>query len=84
MVTHDMPGHSVLTIGGAIANDIHGKRIILTVRFVNCVISFTILLAMGIQLIHRGAKTSDLFWANFGGLGIVGRDTNGNDQTKER
>src|ERR1700761_1598921 len=66
------PGTKFVTIGGAIANDIHGKAHHIDGSFVNCVISFTILLANGSVVTASRTENSDLFWANFGGLGLLG------------
>ncbi len=66
------PGTKFVTIGGAIANDIHGKAHHIDGSFVNCVISFTILLADGTVLTASRTENEDLFWANFGGLGLLG------------
>lgn len=66
------PGTKFVTIGGAIANDIHGKAHHIDGSFVNCVISFTILLADGNKVEASRTENSDLFWANFGGLGLLG------------
>lgn len=66
------PGTKFVTIGGAIANDIHGKAHHTDGSFVNCVLSFTILLADGRVLTASRSENSDLFWANFGGLGLLG------------
>ena len=66
------PGTKFVTIGGAIANDIHGKAHHIDGSFVNCVLSFTILLADGTTAEASRTENSDLFWANFGGLGLLG------------
>jgi decaprenylphospho-beta-D-ribofuranose 2-oxidase len=66
------PGTKFVTIGGAIANDIHGKAHHIDGSFVNCVESFTILLADGTTVEASRTENSDLFWANFGGLGLLG------------
>jgi decaprenylphospho-beta-D-ribofuranose 2-oxidase len=66
------PGTKFVTIGGAIANDIHGKAHHIDGSFVNCVISFSILLADGRRLTASRTENADLFWANFGGLGLLG------------
>ena len=66
------PGTKFVTIGGAIANDIHGKAHHIDGSFVNCVLSFTILLADGTTLEASRTENPDLFWANFGGLGLLG------------
>ncbi|HMH32429.1 MAG TPA: FAD-binding oxidoreductase [Puia sp.] len=66
------PGTKFVTVGGAIANDIHGKAHHIDGSFVNCVESFTILLADGSQRKASRSENPDLFWANFGGLGLLG------------
>ncbi|HVU97314.1 MAG TPA: FAD-binding oxidoreductase [Puia sp.] len=66
------PGTKFVTIGGAIANDIHGKAHHIDGSFVNCVLSFTILLADGTIAEASRTENADLFWANFGGLGLLG------------
>jgi len=66
------PGTKFVTIGGAIANDIHGKAHHIDGSFVNCVISFKIMLADGSVVETSRTENSDLFWANFGGLGLLG------------
>lgn len=66
------PGTKFVTIGGAIANDIHGKAHHIDGSFVNCVLSFTILLADGSVVNASRTENPDLFWANFGGLGLLG------------
>lgn len=66
------PGTKFVTVGGAIANDIHGKAHHIDGSFVNCVLSFTILLADGEIKTASRTENEDLFWANFGGLGLLG------------
>lgn len=66
------PGTKYVTIGGAIANDVHGKSHHIDGSFVNCVIEFTIMLADGRIVTASRTENSDLFWANFGGLGLLG------------
>ena len=66
------PGTKFVTLGGAVANDIHGKAHHVDGSFVNCVVYFTILLADGRILKASREENSDLFWANFGGLGLLG------------
>jgi decaprenylphospho-beta-D-ribofuranose 2-oxidase len=66
------PGTKYITIGGAIANDVHGKAHHADGSFVNCVYDFTILLADGTILNASREENPDLFWANFGGLGLLG------------
>lgn len=66
------PGTKYVTIGGAIANDIHGKAHHVDGTFINCVLEFTILLADGRIVKASRQENPDLFQANFGGLGLLG------------
>jgi len=66
------PGTKFITIGGAIANDIHGKAHHVDGSFVNCVVSFETIIANGEILSASRHENSDLFWASFGGLGLLG------------
>jgi decaprenylphospho-beta-D-ribofuranose 2-oxidase len=66
------PGTKYVTIGGCIANDVHGKAHHVDGCFSRCVDQFTILLADGsIQTASRD-HNAELFWANFGGMGLLG------------
>lgn len=66
------PGTKFVTVGGCIANDIHGKAHHVDGTFVNCVDAFTILCADGQVRTASREEHPDLFWANFGGLGLLG------------
>ena len=66
------PGTKFVTLGGAIANDIHGKAHHIDGSFANCVTSFDIILANGNIVTASRTHNPDLFWANFGGLGLLG------------
>ncbi len=66
------PGTKYVTIGGAIANDVHGKSHHEDGTFANCVDSFDIMIASGEVLTTTREQNNDLFWANFGGLGLLG------------
>ncbi|MBU45723.1 MAG: FAD-linked oxidase [Spirochaetaceae bacterium] len=66
------PGTKFVTVGGAIANDVHGKAHHVDGSFKNCVESFDILLASGKVITANRKKHSELFHANFGGLGLLG------------
>lgn len=66
------PGTKYVTLAGAIANDIHGKAHHIDGSFINSVLSFTILLADGRILTASRNENTDLFEANFGGLGLLG------------
>ena len=66
------PGTKYVTVGGAIANDIHGKGHHRDGSFVQCVLSFMIIVADGTILTVSREAHEDLFWACFGGLGLLG------------
>ena len=66
------PGTKYVTVGGAIANDIHGKGHHRDGSFVRCVLSFTIMVADGQVLTASRQEHPELFWACFGGLGLLG------------
>ena len=66
------PGTKWVTIGGAIANDIHGKAHHIDGSFVNCLVSFTILLADNSMVTASRTHNPDLFWGSVGGLGLLG------------
>jgi FAD/FMN-containing dehydrogenase len=66
------PGTKFVTIGGAIANDIHGKAHHAQGAFSRCVDAMTILLASGDVVTASRVENEDLFWATFGGMGLLG------------
>ncbi|MCB1137958.1 MAG: FAD-binding oxidoreductase [Leptospiraceae bacterium] len=66
------PGTKFVTVGGAIANDVHGKAHHVDGSFKNCVESFEIMVGSGKVLQASRKKHSDLFHASFGGLGLLG------------
>lgn len=66
------PGTKFVTIGGAIANDVHGKAHHVDGTFVNCVLEITVMLADGSIVKASREENADLFWATFGGLGLLG------------
>ncbi len=66
------PGTKYVTVGGAIANDIHGKAHHVDGSFISYVIDFNILLADGSIVTASREEHPELFFANFGGLGLLG------------
>jgi FAD/FMN-containing dehydrogenase len=66
------PGTKLVTIGGCIANDVHGKAHHAQGSFSNCVESMTLLLASGEVVVTSRQENPELFLANFGGMGLLG------------
>lgn len=66
------PGTKYVTVGGCIANDVHGKAHGVDGCFVRSVDAFTILLADGSIETASREHNAELFWANFGGMGLLG------------
>lgn len=64
------PGTKLISVGGAIASDIHGKNHHIEGCFSECVEEFSIMLADGeVQTVTKG---EDLFLATCGGMGLTG------------
>jgi decaprenylphospho-beta-D-ribofuranose 2-oxidase len=66
------PGTKFVTVGGCIANDVHGKAHHAQGSFVTCVDAITVLLASGEVVRASRDENADLFWATFGGMGLLG------------
>lgn len=66
------PGTKFVTVAGCIANDIHGKAHHAQGCFSNCVDSMTVLLARGEVVTASRNEHAELFWATFGGMGLLG------------
>ncbi len=65
-----VPGTGYVTMGGAIAADIHGKSHHKTGSFSQSVLQMTLLLANGHQVTYTPSDPE--FWATVGGLGLTG------------
>ena len=68
-----MPGTSKVTIGGAIASNIHGKSSFYYGYFCDHLTAITIRLTTGETVIASRKKNSDLFHATCGGMGSTGQ-----------
>lgn len=66
------PGTKFITVGGAIASDVHGKNHHKAGCFSNCVVSFDLLLPYG-EMIHCTPENqNEWFHATCGGMGLTG------------
>lgn len=66
------PGTKFVTVGGAIANDVHGKNHHAAGNFGHHVLAFEVLRSNGERIHCSRNENSDLFFATIGGLGLTG------------
>ena len=66
------PGTKFISVGGAIASDVHGKNHHAEGCFSEYIISFSLLNENGEVLICSRTENADKFWATIGGMGLTG------------
>ena len=66
------PGTKFVTVGGAIAADIHGKNHHKDGSFSNFILDFRLLTPTGEVLLCSPAAQAEIFWATVGGMGLTG------------
>jgi FAD/FMN-containing dehydrogenase len=66
------PGTQFVTVGGAIANDVHGKNHHLAGSFGNHVLQFELLRSDGSRRVCSPTEYADWYAATIGGLGLTG------------
>lgn len=66
------PGTQYVSLGGALANDVHGKNHHVHGSFANHVRSFDILIPSGEHIHCTRKQHPEIFWASIGGAGLLG------------
>lgn len=68
-----VPGTAQVTIGGAIASDIHGKSHHRVGSFSSHLLQIRLMNSVGVEMdLRPDDKTSEIFWSTVGGMGLTG------------
>jgi decaprenylphospho-beta-D-ribofuranose 2-oxidase len=66
------PGTKFITVGGAVASDVHGKNHHVDGSFSRHIVAMTVLTGLGEMTECSQQTNADLFWATCGGMGLTG------------
>lgn len=66
------PGTKYITVGGAVASDVHGKNHHVDGAFSGHIIDMDVLTGSGETICCSATNHTDLFWATCGGMGLTG------------
>lgn len=66
------PGTKFITVGGAVASDVHGKNHHSEGSFSEHLVEFSLMNEHGEVLLCSRTQNSDKFWASIGGMGLTG------------
>lgn len=66
------PGTKFVSMGGAVASDVHGKNHHIEGSFSKHSLSLLLMLPSGEIITCSRAENTEIFWATFGGMGLTG------------